>query len=189
MKQLHLASSRPLVLLALALTLLVALDADARPGGGQGYSGGGSSHSGGGGGGGDGAGIIFELLIRLIIYYPQVGIPLTLIVIIIFVVRARHGAAVRKDSFTSSGAHDFTAPTPRRRPAGAQGRHDRDRRAASRAARTSCAGPSLLAPSCRPADRRGQGPRRRLPRVLRRHERIVPARGVLLGEEDRKSVV
>ena len=113
MKQLHLASSRPLVLLALALTLLVALDADARPGGGQGYSGGGSSHS-GGSGGGDGAGIIFELLIRLIIYYPQVGIPLTLLVIIIFVVRARHGAAVRKDSFTSSGAHDFSAPTPRR---------------------------------------------------------------------------
>lgn len=53
----------------------------ARVGGGQSYSGGGSSyssHSGGGGGGGDGIGLIIELVIRLIFYYPKIGIPLVI---------------------------------------------------------------------------------------------------------------
>jgi hypothetical protein len=49
----------------------------ARPGGGESYSGGGG-HGGGGGGGGD-SGAIFELIfwvLRLCIYYPQIGLPL-----------------------------------------------------------------------------------------------------------------
>ncbi len=51
----------------------------ARVGGGESYSGGGSSYSSGssgGGGGGDGIGLIIELIIRLIFYYPKIGIPL-----------------------------------------------------------------------------------------------------------------
>ncbi len=62
--------------LALALCLLAGV-ALARPGGGESYSGGGG-HGGGGGGGGD-AGAIFELIfwvLRLCIYYPQIGLPL-----------------------------------------------------------------------------------------------------------------
>ncbi|MBA3453214.1 MAG: TIM44-like domain-containing protein, partial [Deltaproteobacteria bacterium] len=51
--------------------------AHARPGGGDSFSGGGG-HGGDGGGGGGGAGVIFELVywvIRLIIYSPQIGLP------------------------------------------------------------------------------------------------------------------
>lgn len=49
----------------------------ARPGGGQSYDGGGGGGHGSGGGDGDGGGgeLIF-LIIRLIFYYPQLGIPL-----------------------------------------------------------------------------------------------------------------
>lgn len=105
-----------LALLAFALAILAALDAEARPGGGQGYSGGGGGSSSGGGssGGGDGVGIIIELLIRLIIYYPQAGIPLAIIVIVIIWLRMRHGAALRAEHFSSSGDRDFEPPTPRR---------------------------------------------------------------------------
>jgi predicted RNA-binding Zn-ribbon protein involved in translation (DUF1610 family) len=58
----------------------------ARVGGGQSYSGGGSSHSGGsgGGGGGEAIGFLLELLIRLVIYYPAVGIPLVIAIVIAF---------------------------------------------------------------------------------------------------------
>ncbi len=102
-----------LAIAIVALACLVAQGADARPGGGQGYSGGGGHSSGGGSGGGDGAGIIIELLIRLIIYYPQVGIPLALIVVAIFVVRARHGSTVRSERWSSSGEPSIEAPAPR----------------------------------------------------------------------------
>jgi hypothetical protein len=69
--------------IAFAILLLLALAgvAAARPGGGESYSGGGGH--GGGDGGGDG-GAIFELLywtIRLVIYYPQVGVPLVCVVV------------------------------------------------------------------------------------------------------------
>ncbi len=94
----------------LALACLVALDAHARPGGGQGYSGGGGGSS---GGSSSGDGLIFELLIRLIIYYPQVGIPLAIAVLVIFWLRARHGATVRSEQFSSSGSLEFTDLTPR----------------------------------------------------------------------------
>lgn len=64
---------------AFVFLLLSALPALARVGGGESYSGGGSSYSSSGssgGGGGDGIGLIIELFIRLIFYYPQIGIPL-----------------------------------------------------------------------------------------------------------------
>ena len=77
--------------IALALLAIPAI-ALARPGGGDSYSGGGGhggggggggySGGGGGGGGGDG-GAIFELifqLIRLCIYYPQIGVPIIAII-------------------------------------------------------------------------------------------------------------
>lgn len=74
---------------ACALSILLALCLEgvafARPGGGDTYSGGGGHDSGGGGGGGGGgAGAVFELvfwLLRLCIYYPQIGLPLIAIVI------------------------------------------------------------------------------------------------------------
>ncbi len=55
---------------------------EARVGGGQSYSGGGGSYSSSGSsGGGDGAaiGLLIELGIRLIFYYPQIGIPLLVV--------------------------------------------------------------------------------------------------------------
>ncbi len=69
---------------ALAIAILVGLTgiALARPGGGQSFSGGGGHSSGGGGGG---AGAAFELIywtLRLIIYYPQLGLPLLIGVIV-----------------------------------------------------------------------------------------------------------
>ncbi len=71
-----------LLLLFTGLFLLIADPADARAGGGHSYSGGGGS--GGGSGGGGEADLIF-FLIRLIIYYPSIGIPVTIIVIIVVV--------------------------------------------------------------------------------------------------------
>jgi len=75
-----------LALLALALVLLAHAGlAHARPGGGESFSGGGGH----GGSGGGGAGVIFELviqLIRLTIYYPQVGLPLLAILAIVLIV-------------------------------------------------------------------------------------------------------
>ncbi len=78
---------RLLLVLAALVALGVAADvADARPGGGHSYSGG---SSGGGGGGGDGAGELVYLLIRLIIYAPEIGIPVTVVVVIGVVVAKR----------------------------------------------------------------------------------------------------
>lgn len=55
--------------------------AEARPGGGESY--GSSSSSGGGGGGGELIGLLFELWLHLIIRYPQVGVPLTIVFLVI----------------------------------------------------------------------------------------------------------
>lgn len=76
-----------LLVFILAIFFFIAETADARAGGGHSYSGGGGSSGSGGsgrsrsGGGGD-AELVF-LLIRLIIHYPAVGIPVTLIVIVV----------------------------------------------------------------------------------------------------------
>ncbi len=61
------------------ILLLAAADAFGRAGGGGKWSGGGGR--GGGSGGGDGIGVLIWVLLRLIIHYPAVGIPLALIVI------------------------------------------------------------------------------------------------------------
>lgn len=78
------------VLVALGVLLLAAV-ALARPGGGQSYSGGGSSGGSSdddGGGSSADAGIIIQLVI-LCFEHPFIGIPLLVIVIVIFVVRAQ----------------------------------------------------------------------------------------------------
>ena len=90
-----------LVWLALALAVGVALSystsAWARPGGGHSYSGGSSSRSSGrsgsgsSGDGGDAAGLIFQLIL-LCIQYPALGVPLLIIVVAFFVVKAAVGA-------------------------------------------------------------------------------------------------
>ncbi|MGE0549441.1 MAG: TIM44-like domain-containing protein [Kofleriaceae bacterium] len=71
------------VVICAAVLLVLADLAFARPGGGDSFSGGGGHGGGGGGGGGDG-GALLELLfhlIRLAIYYPQIGVPLICIVV------------------------------------------------------------------------------------------------------------
>ncbi len=88
-----------LILAALAALIFLPSTADGRAGGGQSYSGGGSSGGGSGGGSGDGGCIFFliEILIRLIIECPIVGIPLTIAIIIYFVIQARKS---RKEDYT-----------------------------------------------------------------------------------------
>ncbi|MDD3148002.1 MAG: TIM44-like domain-containing protein [Candidatus Riflebacteria bacterium] len=74
-----------LLFVIVAVFVFIAESADARAGGGHNYSGGGGSSGGGsrssGGGGGEAELIFF--LIRLIIHYPAVGIPVTIIVVIV----------------------------------------------------------------------------------------------------------
>ncbi len=72
-----------LVGLALAIVLAVPALAWARPGGGDSYSGGGGHGGGGssGGGGGGGGGALIQLLFQLLFYYPQIGVPILLILI------------------------------------------------------------------------------------------------------------
>ncbi len=71
--------------LAMASAVLgVGLDALARAGGGQNYVGGGGGF---GGGGGDGDGI--GALIYLAIAYPEVGVPLLIVVAVVYVVKRR----------------------------------------------------------------------------------------------------
>ena len=71
----------------IAALLVLAEEAFARAGGGQSYSGGSSRRGSGGGSGGGGDGV-FELIfwvIRLIIYYPQIGLPVAGLVVAFFV--------------------------------------------------------------------------------------------------------
>jgi ribosomal protein L37AE/L43A len=92
-------------LVLLSLLLLLPAVADARPGGGEGYSGGGDG--GGGGGGGDGDGFLW-LLIRLwiefCIAYPHIGIPVTIVGILIW--RARHRRKAK------AGPQNWDSPSP-----------------------------------------------------------------------------
>jgi Tim44-like domain len=79
---------------ALGVALSIAVRAAARPGGGNSYSGGSHSSGGGssGGGGGDAIGLLFQLVL-FCIEYPAIGVPLVLITIAFFVVKAVVGAA------------------------------------------------------------------------------------------------
>jgi len=83
----------------------------ARPGGGEGYSGGGSGSSGGGSGGGGDGGLVWlviRLRIELVIHYPAIGIPLTVVVLVYLVRRAKRRAALAG----SSASWDSPAPPP-----------------------------------------------------------------------------
>lgn len=75
---------QPMAAVACAAVLLECAIAWARPGGGHSYSGRRSSGGGhGGGGGGDFSGELIYFLIRLIFFYPSVGVPLLLIVLFV----------------------------------------------------------------------------------------------------------
>ncbi len=86
-----------------ASLLVIAAEALARPGGGQSF-GGGSKSSGGsssGGGGSGGAGLIIDLII-LLIRYPAIGVPVLIIVIVIFAVtKAKEG--MKQNGWSSGG--------------------------------------------------------------------------------------
>ena len=84
--------------------LLICETADARAGGGHSYSGGGSS---GGSGGGD---VIFLirlvwLLVRLCIEYPIIGIPLTIVVVIVGIYIYKQGDNIVVDSTIRKGTN------------------------------------------------------------------------------------
>lgn len=106
---------------ALAATALLALleaIAEARPGGGQSYSGGGG-HGGGSGGGGGGGELVY-FIIRLIIIYPHVGIPVAVVVGGVYI----HGQRQkRRDADWDSGPPVHQGPPPR---VESLGQHDPD---------------------------------------------------------------
>jgi len=85
-----------------------------RPGGGQAYSGshssGGGGYSGGhsSGGSGGGGGALLYLLIDLCIHYPQVGIPLLVVVAIVWVVRSHMNAAATSGGWASQDLSSVT---------------------------------------------------------------------------------
>jgi len=90
--------------LALLLLLLTPALLFARAGGGEGYSGGGGGH-GGGGGGGDGGGLIYLLfqLLRLTLYYPYVGIPIWIIIIVFFIYAKKQGTQAYQSNVIRRG--------------------------------------------------------------------------------------
>jgi DNA-directed RNA polymerase subunit RPC12/RpoP len=83
--------------------VLLPAAAFARAGGGQTYSGGSHGSSSGGGGGGL-VGLAFRLLFWLLFSHPLIGIPLT-IVIVVLVLKYRKSAAV-------AGAQSWASPPP-----------------------------------------------------------------------------
>lgn len=92
------------LLVALAFLFVPEL-AWARPGGGQTFGGGGS---GGGGGGGGGDGGLVYILIWLCIEHPYIGIPLTLGVIVFYVMKGRRGSRRQNETWDSAPPR----PTP-----------------------------------------------------------------------------
>lgn len=102
----------------LLVVWLLAEAAWARVGGGQGYRGGSSRRSGGGGysgggGGGDGFGFLIEIIFRLLFYYPQIGIPLLLMVLFFWFTTQRSQADVIS---THHGEYAPMRPPMRERP-------------------------------------------------------------------------
>ena len=97
---------RTLPVALFTVAALIGLDAaEARPGGGQSYSGGSS-----GGGGGGGGGELVMLLIRLVIFYPQVGIPLAVVCGIGFFYFQRQHSATNAADWDSVGLIEFEPP-------------------------------------------------------------------------------
>jgi len=74
-------------------------------GGGSRSSGGGGSFSSGGGGGGGGDGGAF---IGLIIENPIIGIPILILVIVIFVLRAKFGSAMQGNEWSTTAGSNWT---------------------------------------------------------------------------------
>lgn len=98
--------------LTLSAWLLALASALARPGGGETFSGpsyGGGDHDGGGDGHGDGAELIF-MLIRLIILYPRIGVPLAVVAVIVVVVMSKKRGLENWDT----PHHGHVVPPPRR---------------------------------------------------------------------------
>src|SRR6478672_812047 len=103
-----LPSRRWLALLFAALTTLApAAFTFARAGGGHGFSGGGGGghggggFSGGGGGGGDGG--LFQLLLWLLLTHPAIGVPLLIIVVVVFIYAQRQGTDLYQSSVIRRG--------------------------------------------------------------------------------------
>lgn len=111
-----------LALRALPLALLAGA-AHARLGGGEqfggggGGDGGGGSFGGGGGDGGDGAVALIRILLWLIIHHPGIGIPLTILVIVAFVVTSRSKNKVRRTAVHRAPL-SRPSPTPTARTTG-----------------------------------------------------------------------
>ncbi len=101
-------------MLALVVMVCFAAYVDARVGGGHGYSGRKSSsgRSGGGGGGGGGGEAIFYL-IQLVFRYPKIGIPVLIIVGIIYF-RSKSGNPEPDDLMSSLSTIDVSQRTPQK---------------------------------------------------------------------------
>jgi DNA-directed RNA polymerase subunit RPC12/RpoP len=99
---------RSLFFLLFAAAFLIPALAHARPGGGEGYSGGGGGGDGGGGGGF--AYLLIRLWIEFVIHYPAIGIPLTIVGILVFMAWNRKRVKEGKQSWTSPSSAP-TAPT------------------------------------------------------------------------------
>ncbi|HEX4795140.1 MAG TPA: TIM44-like domain-containing protein [Humisphaera sp.] len=101
----HRVVRRLALALAILALLLVPVIAFARAGGGEGYSGGGGGGHGGGGGGGGGA-IIWMIiqLFRLTLYYPYVGIPVWIIVIVFFIYVKNQGTQAYQSNVIRRGS-------------------------------------------------------------------------------------
>ena len=109
---------RRLIFLLIPLLLLLPAVAIARPGGGEGYSGGGDSGGGGGGGGGGDGGLIWllvELWFRLVFRHPLIGIPLTILILVVLARARKRGVIGKLPSWDSAPAHPRpAAPAPSR---------------------------------------------------------------------------
>jgi tellurite resistance protein len=94
-------------IVSLSIVLLWAEELFARAGGGGNYVGTGSGGGGGGGGGGDGLGALIYLLIR----YPQIGVPVLVIVVVYSAIKH-----IRNPNRTTSNAvktlENMAAPDP-----------------------------------------------------------------------------
>ncbi|MFY9822195.1 MAG: TIM44-like domain-containing protein, partial [Thermoanaerobaculia bacterium] len=110
--------SRALPFLAFLALLVLPAAAEARPGGGQSYSGGSHGGSGGGGGGGGCIWLLFRLWLELVIRYPAIGIPLTIVGIVVFLSYQKRKAAAGSQGWDSAPVPTVSSvPSPMAYPA------------------------------------------------------------------------